>query len=70
MRLLILSDLHLEVWRDNAPAIDLSGRPDAVILAGDIDTGSNAIDWAARTLARCRCCMCMAITKAMATSWS
>lgn len=49
MRLLILSDLHLEMWRENAPAIDLSGRPDAVILAGDIDTGSNAIGWAART---------------------
>ena len=49
MRLLILSDLHLEVWREDAPAIDLSGRPDAVILAGDIDTGSNAIAWAART---------------------
>ncbi|MDN2710996.1 metallophosphoesterase family protein [Janthinobacterium sp. SUN118] len=50
MRLLILSDLHLEVWRDDAPAIDLAAsRPDAVILAGDIDTGSNAIAWAART---------------------
>ena len=50
MRLLILSDLHLEVWRDDAPAIDLTiCRPDAVILAGDIDTGSKAIAWAART---------------------
>ena len=49
MRLLILSDLHLEVWREDAPAIDLSGRPDAVILAGDIDTGASAIAWAART---------------------
>ena len=49
MRLLILSDLHLEMWRENAPAIDLSGRPDAVILAGDIDTGANAIAWATRT---------------------
>ena len=49
MRLLILSDLNLEVWRENAPAIDLSGRPEAVILAGDIDTGANAIAWAART---------------------
>ena len=49
MRLLILSDLHLEMWRENAPAIDLSGRPEAVILAGDIDTGANAIAWAART---------------------
>lgn len=52
MRLLILSDLHLEVWRENAPAIDLSGRPDAVILAGDIDTGANAIAWAARTFGK------------------
>jgi predicted phosphodiesterase len=50
MRLLILSDLHLEVWRADAPAIDLTtSRPDVVILAGDIDTGSNAIAWAART---------------------
>ena len=50
MRLLILSDLHLEVWRDDAPAIDIAtSRPDVVILAGDIDTGSHAITWAART---------------------
>lgn len=50
MRLLILSDLHLEVWGDDTPAIDLAAsRPDVVILAGDIDTGSNAIAWAART---------------------
>ena len=50
MRLLILSDLHLEVWGDDTPAINLAAsRPDAVILAGDIDTGSNAIAWAART---------------------
>ncbi|MFM2088774.1 MAG: hypothetical protein RLZZ237_3643 [Pseudomonadota bacterium] len=50
MRLLILSDLHLEVWCDTAPAIDITAsRPDAVILAGDIDTGSKAIAWAART---------------------
>jgi len=50
MRLLILSDLHLEVWGEDTPAIDLAAsRPDVVILAGDIDTGSNAIAWAART---------------------
>lgn len=50
MRLLILSDLHLEVWGEDTPAIDLaSSRPDVVILAGDIDTGSRAIAWAART---------------------
>lgn len=50
MRLLILSDLHLEVWRDAAPAIDVQqSRPDVVILAGDIAAGSDAIAWAART---------------------
>ncbi len=50
MRLLILSDLHLEVWRERAPAIDVaSSRPDAVILAGDIDTGAKAVAWADRT---------------------
>ena len=50
MRLLILSDLHLEVWGADTPSIDLAAsRPDVVILAGDIDTGSNAIAWAART---------------------
>lgn len=52
MRLLILSDLHLEVWRENAPAIrpELS-RPDAVILAGDIDKTERALAWAERTFA-------------------
>lgn len=50
MRLLILSDLHLEVWGDATPAIDLAqSRPDVVILAGDIATGSDAVAWAART---------------------
>ncbi|WP_317205284.1 metallophosphoesterase family protein [Janthinobacterium sp.] len=52
MRLLILSDLHNEQWREHAPRIDPSaGRPDAVILAGDIDTGAAAVEWAARTFA-------------------
>ena len=50
MRLLILSDLHHELWRNNAPRIDPSvSQPDVVVLAGDINTGVNAIDWAART---------------------
>ncbi|MCY0915952.1 metallophosphoesterase family protein [Massilia antarctica] len=52
MRLLILSDLHHELWRDDAPGIDPAlCRPDAVILAGDIDTGAKAVAWAARTFA-------------------
>jgi DNA repair exonuclease SbcCD nuclease subunit len=50
MRLLILSDLHLEFWKDTAPVSDLAvARPDAVILAGDIDKGAKAIAWAAHS---------------------
>lgn len=52
MRLLILSDLHHELWRDEAPRIDPAlSRPDVVILAGDINTGAKAIPWAARNFA-------------------
>lgn len=58
MRALILSDLHREIWYrdqtrydgwvDACPKIDLSvSKPDVVILAGDIDVGVAAIDWAA-----------------------
>ena len=50
MRLLILSDLHHEIWREQAPRIDpAASQPDLVILAGDIDTGAHAIAWAAET---------------------
>jgi len=48
MRLLVLSDLHLEVWREFAPRFDTSvSKPDVVILAGDIHTKSRAPAWAA-----------------------
>ena len=44
MRILLLSDLHHELWREKAPAIDPGvSRPDIVILAGDIDTGAKAV---------------------------
>lgn len=50
MRLLVLSDLHLEIWRNSAPRIDISiSKPDVIILAGDIHTGSRAPAWAATT---------------------
>lgn len=50
MRLLILSDLHHELWREHAPRIDPSiSQPDAVVLAGDINTGAKAVQWAAET---------------------
>ena len=49
MRILPLSDLHLEIWKEFGPKYDLTiSRPDVVILAGDIATGSNAVQWAAR----------------------
>ena len=52
MRILILSDLHHELWREDAPQGDLAlSRPDAVILAGDIDTGTRAVAWAATAFA-------------------
>ena len=62
MRLLILSDLHREIWcreQTRSPGdgktepldrIDPStSRPDVVVLAGDIDVGSRAIRWADET---------------------
>jgi predicted phosphodiesterase len=52
MRILLLSDLHHELWRERAPVIDPSrSRPDVVILAGDIDTGDKAVAWAAARFA-------------------
>ncbi|WP_027867706.1 metallophosphoesterase [Massilia timonae] len=47
MKLLVLSDLHLEVWCDQVPKIDISlSQPDVVILAGDIHTKFRAPSWA------------------------
>lgn len=52
MRLLILSDLHLELRRHDPLRFDLEAcRPDVVILAGDIDSGARAVPWAAQTFA-------------------
>lgn len=52
MRLLILSDLHHELWREFAPRIDPSvSQPDIVVLAGDINTGGRAVEWAATNFA-------------------
>lgn len=61
MRLLVLSDLHREIWLpagkvrnagwiDPFPKIDPAiSQPDAVILAGDIDEGLRAVAWADET---------------------
>ena len=45
MRIRILSDLHLELGAYVAPAADA----DVVVLAGDIDNGVAAIDWARKS---------------------
>lgn len=60
MRLLVLSDLHREIWYreqtlyeeqiDFFPKIDIArSRPDVVVLAGDIDVGDRAVRWAQAT---------------------
>lgn len=50
MRCLVLSDLHRELWRKKPLRINsLLSQPDIVILAGDIDTGGRAVEWAAKT---------------------
>lgn len=52
MRLLILSDLHREIYANRDLGIDLAvSKPDVVILAGDIDKGSRSIEWASKTFA-------------------
>lgn len=51
LKIHILSDLHLEHSHRHPP---LAWRPtdaDVVVLAGDIDNGTRAIDWAERTFA-------------------
>lgn len=57
MRLLVLSDLHHEVWREARGSREPANRllselpsclPDVVILAGDIDVGDRAVAWADR----------------------
>jgi predicted phosphodiesterase len=53
MRLLILSDLHHELWKNHAPRIDPSlNQADVVILAGDINTGTHAVEWAAQAFSK------------------
>jgi predicted phosphodiesterase len=50
MRILVLSDLHLELWGKRAPGFDMCiSKPDIVILAGDIHTRSRAPMWAAKS---------------------
>lgn len=50
MRLLILSDLHREFWKDTGPKVGMALLDvDVVLLAGDIDADDKAVSWAQRT---------------------
>ena len=50
MRLLVLSDLHLELWGERAPRFEVcASKPDIVILAGDIHSRARAPAWAAES---------------------
>ena len=49
MRIRILSDLHLEMSERHPPFEPPQATADVVVLAGDIDNGTAAIDWAEKT---------------------
>lgn len=49
MRIRILSDLHLEFSAWHPPFEPPETGADVVVLAGDIDNGTRAIDWAEQT---------------------
>lgn len=55
MRVLIVSDLHLEFWKEHTPVNIFRNspepKPDVVILAGDIHNGAKAVRWAAEMFA-------------------
>ena len=49
MKIQLLSDLHLEHSHRHPPFVLPATDADVVVLAGDIDNGTLAIDWAERT---------------------
>lgn len=52
MKALVLSDLHLEFWKEQNQVMFQRAAelmPDIVILAGDIHSGAKAVRWAAST---------------------
>ena len=49
MKIRILSDLHLEHSQRHPPLLLPAAEADVVVLAGDIDNGTRAIDWAEET---------------------
>jgi hypothetical protein len=51
MKLLVLSDLHLEL-APFPPDPQAAAAVDVVVLAGDVDKGVNGIRWAAMSISR------------------
>ncbi|HEX7811037.1 MAG TPA: metallophosphoesterase [Burkholderiales bacterium] len=51
MRIRVFSDLHLEMSDRHPPFNPPDVESDVVVLAGDIDNGTAAIDWAEKTFA-------------------
>lgn len=49
MKIQLLSDLHLEHSHRHPPFVLPATDADVVVLAGDIDNGTRAIDWAEKT---------------------
>jgi Icc-related predicted phosphoesterase len=49
MKIQLLSDLHLEHSHRHPPFVLRATDADVVVLAGDIDNGTRAIDWAEKT---------------------
>jgi Icc-related predicted phosphoesterase len=49
MKIQLLSDLHLEDSHQHPPFVLPATEADVVVLAGDIDNGTRAIDWAEET---------------------
>lgn len=49
MKIQLLSDLHLEHSHRHPPFVPPATDADVVVLAGDIDNGTRAIDWAEKT---------------------
>ncbi len=49
MKIRLLSDLHLEHSHRHPPFVLPAADADIVVLAGDIDNGTRAIDWAEET---------------------
>lgn len=55
MKIYYTSDVHLEAWRGHPPVFESwPGDADVTVMAGDIGSGTQGIDWAASQASRYR----------------